>query len=249
MTLTKSRHNLGRLLALLFYTGAAAASDPYSCVRDLMPITELAAHQVHRSGVEKPFTLLQKYIVFPEVTRGRLSGFFVYSDDKAWYYDSVEGGQRLSDLKESDLKMYDLVAQPNGLETLTISYLPGYRMGKSIRGGPVVLGASVLPVFGAVISPSNRDLRMVYHNPSDSSEDELKEWFYSHASRKPASVKDVQVRRQLLHLATLAPKRGEKLWEPLRAELKVRKAWVKTHNVDEASFRKLARLMDTTCRE
>lgn len=249
MILTKNQLSLALACSLLLLTGAAAsAHEPFNCVRDLLPITGPAAFQVKRAGVEKPFAIAEKYIVFPEVKEGRLTGFYIYSGQKAKYYDSYEG-RLLTSLKEEDLTVYELIAQPDGLETVSIKYLPGYRAGESTQAGPVVLGSSILPVMGAVVSRDNLNIKSVYHDPSGVSEEELRHWIYQRMANPPASAREVKINRKLLHLGMLQGKSKTDLWEPLQTEFKARKNWVQTHNLDENAFRQLARLMSTSCRQ
>lgn len=248
MILTKNQHSLWVGLSL-FWAGALAHANPsFNCVRDLLPITGKAALHVKRSGVERPFSIADKYLVFPEVTSDRVTGFYVYAENKAAYYD-MAGDRMLEDFAVSDLTLYELVAQPNGLETVTIGWLPGFRTGKTVSQAPVVLGSTIMPVVGAVVSRDAAALNSVYYNPGDVHESDLQEWIYHRmGSRKPASVKDVVVKKKLLHLGTREVKSAGELQAPLKAELAARKAWVRSHNLDEESFRKLARLMDGTCR-
>jgi hypothetical protein len=222
-------------------------------VRDLMPITEQTAFQVKRKNVEKPFVVSDKYLVFPEVSKTEVTGFYVYGPGKAWYYDEVEEHdqrRQLTDLKSSgEYTLYSLVVQPEGLETLTLSYMPGYRDIETVANGPVVLGSSVLPVVGAIASREAKPFRMIYKNPGDLDETELKKWIFEHSSRRPAAATDIKITRSLAHLYTGQAKTDEQLWEPLREERQLRKHWVQTHNLDENAFRKLSRLLETSCKE
>ena len=251
MILTKNQHSRWLALGLsLFWAGAgstAAANPSFNCVRDLLPITGKAALHVKRSGVERPFSVSDKYLVFPEVSNDRVTGFYVYSDNKAAYYD-MAGDRALADFDGSDLTLYELVAQPNGLETIAIQLLPGFRSGKTVTQAPVVLGTTIMPVVGAVVSRGSSALKSVYSNPADVHESDLQEWIYQRMARRPASVKNVIIRRKLLHLSTRDEKSATELQAPLRAEMAARKAWVRSRNLDEESFRKLARLMDGACR-
>lgn len=224
MTLMKSRlkHSLFIFFTTCtsFYGGLARALDTFVCVRDLLPVTEPADFQAHRRGLEKPFIINSKYMVFPEVTRTSVAGFYIYSEDKAWYYDAVESedanARPLAEFKDGDLTLYDLVAQPAGLETITLHYMPG---------------------FG------------VYRNSADFEEHELKRWIFDHISPKPSSLKAIEVIHKMLRLTANKSKNAEALWRPLNDELKFRKSWVRNHNLDEQNFKQFSRLLDSSCRE
>ncbi len=243
------------LLLFILSEGRASALDTFACVRDLLPITEPAAFQSKRDHVERPFLLNEKYLVFPEVADKVVTGFYIYTADNAWYFDGLEGKaqpsirQALRLFKPGDHTLYEMIAQPTGLETITLLYMPGYGIEDTTKRGPVALGASFLPVIGGMMSRTNQNLISVYHNPADAHESELQQWVYEHSSRKPASVKEIEVPRKMMQLITLQPKKSELLLSPLKNEYKLRKRWVQTHNLDEGSFRTLSRLMQTTCQE
>ena len=194
-------------------------------------------------------------MVFPEVEGKTVTGFFVYREDKAWYFDALESKtppvarQALRTFKSGDHTLYEMIAQPTGLETITLLYMPGFGAEDTTKNGPVALGASFLPVIGGMMSRTNQNLITIYHNPSEVHETDLQQWIYEHSSRKPASVKEIEVQCKMMQLITLQPKNSVLLWAPIKAEYKLRKLWVQTHNLDESSFRTLSRLMQTTCQE
>jgi hypothetical protein len=253
MTLkTNQLKNLALTLVLLS-GGRVHALDAFECVRDLLPITAQAAFQGHRKDVEKPFMLSDKYMVFPEVRKGSVTGFFVYAAGNAWYYDSVEikdaaeKSRPLGDLKRTgEFSLYSLVAQPQGLETIVLQFMPAFVNRETNGGGPVMLGASVMPVVGAFISRPNEQLSAAYRNPAEVDEASLKKWVSEHSSRRPTSAMELD--HQLLHLATKRTKSKNELWEPILNEIKVRREWVQNHNLDEKSFQQLGRLMESTCK-
>ena len=250
-----------RLFAILLipisYSGRVGALDTFACVRDLMPITEQAEFQSHRPGLERPFLPSPMYMVFPEVANATVTGFYIYAPaGKAWYYDAVEAEesrskrQLIADLKpEAPHFLLNLVAQPNGLETVSLLYLPGFGEMETTGEGPVMLGSSVLPVIGAFVSRPNSQLRLVYHNPADVGENDLKKWIYARSSRKPAAVSEIEITRKMMHLTTQKAKSHDQLWLPIQNELKLRKLWVQGHNLDEEAFHRLSEIMQTTCRE
>ncbi len=243
-------------VSLIFQVQPAVALDAFACVRDLLPISTAASFQIKREAVESPFMAAADFIVFPEIEQNTLSGFFVYSATKASYFDTVQSKQNnatprpLSELLPTAMHtLYEMVAQPDGLETLTLQYLPGFETLESTHSGPVFLGSSLLPVIGAFVSRSGDSLRQVYNNPVEAGEGSLKKWIYGHTTRKPATAEEIQIRLQLMTLSTLHPKSPEQIREPLQNELKLRKRWLQSHNLDEAAFKKLTHAMETTCRE
>ena len=137
--------------------------------------------------------------------------------------------------------------------------MPGFGADRTTANGPVVLGASVLPVVGAFVSRPAAPLRQVYYDPRTVSDHDLKEWVYKQATdklaadkpstRKPSAVDEVQVPHQMMQLLTARPKSGDDLWKPLKAELALRKAWIQAHNLNESSFKSLSRLLQTSCKE
>lgn len=254
----KSLHRL-LLFILMFLTGGrASALDVFECVRDLMPISEQASFQAQRAGVEHPFMLDGRFMIFPEVKKGQITGFFVYtSSAQAFYYDAVRKTQldqkpvttAIRSLPKFENHVYQMTAQPSGIETMTLLFMPGYLVEDTTGHGPVVLGASVLPVVGAFISRKSDQLKTVYHNPADAHESDLQQWVYSRQARRPASVKEVEVPRVMVQLTNIEKKSLTELWAPLKAEFKVRKHWVQNHNLDENAFRQFNSVLRTTCRE
>jgi hypothetical protein len=85
----KSQLKAISLFAIYSLATSAHALDTFECVRGLMGVTEHANLQLGRRGVEKPF-FEGDYMVFPEVSKRKLAGFFIYRGDKAWHYDAVE---------------------------------------------------------------------------------------------------------------------------------------------------------------
>lgn len=250
---------LNLLLAFIFIPQLAGAEgfNTFACLRDLLPLTDRGTFQSQRTDVEKPFLRDDKYVIFPEVIKRKLSGFFVYDHAGAWYYDTVEVGlgtekktvpiSELADRKKRSV--FQMVAQPSGLETVTIYYMPDFDIAGSNSEGPVVLGSSVLPVIGAFVSrPEKYDY--VYQNPNLSNDDQLKDWIFKNSSgRRPANAEAVQISRQIVKLKTASHKDEKRLWQPLQQELKLRKNWIKNHNLDEKTFRDLSRTMDGSCKE
>lgn len=256
MTLMKKALKNLVLTYIVGHGGLARALDVFDCVRDLIPVTEQAAFQGRRKSVEKPFMLNGKFMVFPEIAGPSVAGFYIYSaGGKGVYYDAIEQQEPKPELRSlveippSDHSMYELVAQPNGLETITIRYMPGYGYNDTTGKGPMLLGATLLPVVGAFVSRSAESLHLVYHNPAGVDEADLKKWVYEHTSRRPANVNDIEIQHKILRLATKKPKTGAALTLPLQEEFKLRKTWVQNHNLDEASFKKLSRVMEGSCRE
>ena len=247
-------------LVLAFITlnaGHAFALETFECVRDLIPITEQAAFQSKRKQVEKPFMASEKYMAFPQVIKDAVTGFFLYSSGHAWYYDSVESAdpsvietpRSIADLKRTNqFTLFNLVVQPTGLETVTLQYMPGFGNNETTQGGPVILGSSLMPVVGAFMSRTNEQLAVVFRNPREVDNDDLKRWVYEHLSRKPAAEGDITIEHQLLHLATRKELTKAELWRPMMDELKLRKVWVQNHNLDEDTFKKFSRIMETTCK-
>ena len=240
----------------------ASGMNRFACLSDLLPLTSHALLQGYRKGFEEPFLVNAQYLVFPEVANGKLSGLFIFDSKHAWHYDSVAAAAESENepgampvtasipisalVFDSSQGIFDLVAQPNGLETVTVSYLPGFNPLATDKDGPVILGASVLPVVGAFVSrPEQR--RIAYFNPARATDGELKKWFLSHGSgRRPAENPTAEVKRTIrrLHLTKAAPND----WHPLQTELDLRRQWIQDHNLDEATFRQLSRVMESTCK-
>lgn len=240
-------------LALIGVVENVNALEAFECVRDLMPITAAASFQGRRKGVEKPFMLTPKFMAFPEVLNGTVTGFYVYSSGQAWYYDSIEDANKATKTfvelrKTNEFSLYSLVAQPLGLETVTLSFMPAFGGREANGGGPVMLGSSVLPVVGAMLSRPNEQLSVVYRNPKELGDEDLKRWIVEHSSRRPALANAIELDHQLVHLKTRKPKSKAALWAPLLNEIEVRKIWVQNHNIDEQNFKILSRLMESVCK-
>lgn len=237
---------LSRLVAtLLAWPLSASAYDPYHCLRELMPFTSHGTLRLKRKGVEQPF-MAANYIVFPEVAGRAVSGFYVYAAGKAWYYDSVMTPAGKLPIRGLTVErgVLDLVAQPNGLETVSIPYLPGFAANENEKEGPAVLGSSVLPVVGAVFSRPAR-ARAAYNSPADARESDLRSWMNRFGgARRPAA--DISLERTITRLAVATKSEGE-LWRPLRAELDLRRHWIQNNNLDERTFRDLTRAMRGPC--
>ncbi|MBX3022112.1 MAG: hypothetical protein KF799_10600 [Bdellovibrionales bacterium] len=245
--------NLGFALFLFWRSVTAAAPSAtfnrYHCLRDLMPITERGVFINQRKGVEDPFVVNNRHLVFPEVESGEVIGFYVYDETGAWHYDAVEskdGKQLIKDLKfDSSQGILELVAQPKGLETFSMTYLPGFNPKEPDQGGSVMLGSSVLPVVGAMISrplpPKN-----AFNNPATAYESDLRRWMSKHSSgRFPADDKKAEIKKTMRRLSLSG--RGD-AWAPLDNELKLRQQWIRTHNLDEQAFRSFTRIMDGSCK-
>lgn len=239
-------------LALLAPATAGAFSS-YDCLRALMPITDRASLQNKRQEVEAPFIVSDKFIVFPEISNGTVSGFFFYGPKGAAYYDAADKLGKTVHIGDLNFKsaegVYELVAQPGGLETVTVNYLPGFRLAPTGKDGPVVLGASVLPVIGALVSRPDLD-KSAYINPKNVNDSLVKKWMAERwEGRRPAAVDDIPVNSTILKLKTVQAKSAEDQWKPLKAELKLRKGWIQTHNLDEQSFKQLSLAMEGSCKE
>jgi hypothetical protein len=243
MILKTNRLNL--ILTILLGATAHAGTpkgSPFTCLKDILPLTDRGAYQSKRIDVETPFVRGNRFLVFPEVVKRKVTGFFVYDENSAWYYDTAVIGTAgkkievpIAGLDErKPAKIFQMVAQPAGLETVTIFYQPGFERDDTNKEGPVMLGSSVLPVVGAIVSrPESYDF--VYRNPEPS------------AGRSPAGVPALPV--EMVTLKTASPKSEKRLWQPLHEELRLRKAWIKEHNLDEVTFKDLSRALDSSCRE
>ncbi|MGE4130699.1 MAG: hypothetical protein AB7F86_03630 [Bdellovibrionales bacterium] len=239
---------------IIFFSGPSGhAYTEFECLRDLMPITDRANFQTKRVDVEEPFLVGDNWIIFPEVINQVVAGFFFYGLNSAKYYDAVERPpgkiKHIGDLKYVAREgLYELVAQPDGLETVAIRYLPGFQVESAGRNGPVMLGASVLPVVGAFVSRPEL-IKTSYHNPTAVNENDLKEWMASRMARRPASLDDVKIEKSILRLKTVEKKSADQLWRPIRAELKLRRKWIQSHNLDDKSFKELSLTMASSCKE
>ncbi len=249
---------LSFFLILFSFPSASTGAEgfnTFACLRDLLPLTDHGAYQRKRRDVERPFITGDKYIVFPEVRARKVTGFYVYDRGGAYFYDTIEireeGGIRtlpISGLVEAkERPLYQMVAQPGGLETMTIFYMPGFKVGETNSNGPVALGASVLPVVGAFISrPEKYDY--VYQSPQDISDSRLQEWLVKHkGGRAPAS--EQKIARQIVSLSLKVRKNENELWRPLKQELRLRRAWIGNHNIDNQTFKEIRRAMDGSCKE
>jgi hypothetical protein len=256
--LTKSQLSFVLFLLMSFDVRAATtALSRYECLRDFMNVADRGAFHVQRKFFEGPRLLQGKYIVFPEVGAGRVTGFFLYDEKSAWYFDGVELGGRAVEMGEvkadSQLGVLMMTAQPNGLETVTVPFLPGFSLYDSDTDGPVALGSSVLPVVGAFVSrPGQR--KISYYDPSQSTDTEVMDWLGRHTSpRGPAAAGGdggkKELPRTLVKMVVMHAKTGDALWLPLKTELKIRRAWVQGHNLDQQTFKKLRRAMESSCGE
>lgn len=252
MTLKTNLRNI-LFVTLSIASLRAEAYNAFECLRDLMPITDRATVQTKRGDVEEPFIVDGKYVVFPEISNGTVTGFFFYGAKSAAYYDAAEVKGKIKSIGDMSFRrdegIYDLVAQPAGLETVTVHYLPGFRLAPTGGDGPVVLGASVLPVVGAFVSRPDIE-KLAYNNPKSFTDSAVKKWMSEHMTeRRPASVDDIVINSTILKLKTLQVKSGDALMKPLRQELKLRKAWVQSHNLDEKAFKQLTLTMEGSCKE
>jgi len=253
MTLKTNRLSAAILILVLFILGPLQTrASSFECLRDLMPITDRAAVQSKRDGVEEPFIVNEKYIVFPEVSNGTVTGFFFYGVKSAAYYDAAEIKGRTVSLGDLTFKsadgIYELVAQPAGLETVTVSLLPGFKIAPTSKEGPVVLGASVLPVIGAFVSRPEL-AKSAYLNPKSMNDIVIQKWMGDRMDRRPASVEDIKINSTILKLKTIQSKDQDDLMQPLRTELKLRKTWIQTHNLDEKAFKQLTLTLEGSCKE
>lgn len=213
-----------------------------------MPITDRGVFLNKRKNVEDPFVINGRYIVFPEAEERKVQGFFVYDRKGAWHYDAVDvnGKTLLKDLAyDSARGILEMIAQPSGLETVTMTYLPGFDPKETDNDGPVMLGSSVLPVVGAMISrPAQR--KNAYYNPTTAYESDLRRWMSNHSTgRQPATDKTQDVKKTIVRL--IASERKD-VWQPLDHELKLRREWIETHNLDEMAFREFSRVMESSCK-
>lgn len=229
----------------------AWAFNEFECLRDMLPVTTHASFQSQRKGVEPPFMLEDKYMVFPEVRDKKVTGFYIYDQTTAWYYDAIQSGKALAEpilaLNQKGKVLYQMVVQPNGLETVTIYFMPGFDARQTNQEGAVVLGVSVLPVVGAFVSRPEK-AEQAYQNPGGFSEDELKSWVFQNMSgRKPASAAQVKLNKQLVKLIAQTKKPKEELYAPLRRELILREKWIESKNLDDQTFKKFNRTLQTTC--
>lgn len=239
------------LILVAFISVDAWAFNEFDCLRDMLPVTSHGTFQSKRKGVEPPFMIEDKYMVFPEVRAKKVTGFYIYDHDNAWYFDAIQSGQApaepIASLNQKGKVLYQMVVQPNGLETLTIYYMPGFDARRTNQNGAMVLGASVLPVVGAFVSrPEKADY--FYQNPSSFSDDELKGWvFHNMSGRKPASANQVSLNKQMVKLIAKSAKVKDDLYGPLKRELELREKWIESKNLDDQTFKSFNRALQTTC--
>jgi hypothetical protein len=103
-------------------------------------------------------------------------------------------------------------------------------------------------VVGSFMSRTNAQLTVIYHNPTGVDDEVLKQWVYDHTTRRPASLKDLELDRQILHLAIKKKLEEKALWAPLKRELELRKSWIQNHNLDERTFRQFSHIKETSCK-
>ncbi len=250
---TLKTNPLSLLLFLLVWGPQAFAFNEFDCLRDMIPVTAHSALQVKRKGVEQPFMLDDNHMVFAEVHKKTVTGFYVYTRGGSWYYDAIQAGDEqpvepISALSKHGKILYQMVVQPAGLETVTLYFMPGFDARETNHEGPVMLGASVLPVVGAILSrPEKADF--MYQDPRAVSEQELKGWVYRNMSgRKPASVDALQLQKKIVKLRTKQAKSAEHMRAILANELKLREKWVEDRNLDDRTFRSLNHALQTTCK-
>jgi len=237
------------LLTLIFYIEGASALNAFQCLRDIMDVTSRSSLQMKRKQVEEPFVSNGKFLVFPFIEKGRVSGFYVYDSTSAYYYDLVDGAL-LRDLKPSRQDgILEMVAQPNGIDTVTIWYLPEFDPRETNRSGPVALGSSVLPVVGAFVSRPS-PIRISYFNPLTAEKKELRQWLnHRTQARDIAKANDAEeLSRTIRKLGTSRKMDEKELWRPLLDEVRIRKEWIQSHNLDSESFRPVARAIAGPCR-
>lgn len=249
-------HNAYRkiiIIACLVAGVNASAASTYDCLRELMPLTERGNYQPKRKSVEAPFVVDGNYLVFPDISGGQLSGFYFYKGSQAWHFDAVVVNGKKKQISElqykNEIGMIKLVAQPEGLETVALYYMPGYDPYSGNKEGPVMLGASVLPVVGALVSRPNK-AKLHYVDPKQATDDRLKAWIFNQSTgRKPASADDIKLNQTLMHMASQEKMDESALWKPIKEELYLRRNWLKISNLDDATFRKFTHAMQTTCKE
>lgn len=253
MTILKTSLRSSLLIFAAAASSQAFAFSTMNCLRDLIPLTERGAFQRSRKSVERPFFVNDKFLIFPEIDNTRLQGFFVYANDRAWYFDAVKIGSRttkISDLTFSrENGILELVAQPEGLETISIFYMPGYDPNESRSKNSVVLGSAVLPVVGSLVM-TKPQAQPIYYNPKQATKEELQAWVAKHSGgRHPADIRSVVINQKLAKLVSTEKISGDQLWAPLKQEFNLRRAWVKNNNLDEETFRRFGHVMETSCKQ
>ncbi len=223
MILKTKALNLFILLTTL--NAGAEGFKTFECLRDMMPLTDRGSFQRTRVGVERPFVSGGKFIVFPEVVAKKVTGFYVYDAKGAYYFDSISSRENgvlqikaIGSLTRSQqFPIYQMTAQPGGLETVTIFFTPGLNFGQTNSAGPVYIGASVMPVIGALISRPDQ-YNYVYEDPTEVPEERLAAWIaHEQRGRGPASAEPrAPMARQIVSLSTKSPKQEAQLWPPLR---------------------------------
>lgn len=240
-------------LIFLFITAPQAfAYNEFDCLRDMIPVTSHGTFQAKRKGVEPPFMVDDGHMIFPEVAKKAVTGFYIYTRDGGWYYDSVQAAGKpvepIAALSQQGKVLYQMVVQPAGLETVTLYYMPGFDARETNREGPVMLGSSILPVVGAFVSRPEK-VDFVYQNPKQVSEDELKGWVYRNmGGRKPASANQIALSKRIVKLSTKNAKDQDAVFAPMKHELALRHEWVENRNLDDQTYRSLTRVMQTTCK-
>jgi hypothetical protein len=231
MTLKTSLRSI--LISWLCLLCTSVMADDIACLRELLPVSDKVTIHGERKGWEKPFLVNDKFIVFPEVKEGKVTGFYVYGKKRGQYYDLVQSPSkkvlRRTGLTELALgTIYDMVAQPEGLETVTIAFAPALKSIPSRTPSSAALGASMLPVVGAFVAlQEKQDSRPVYVWP-----DPLQ------SENKP---------RKLLQLASSSTKSAQELLEPVQNELEIRKKAIQKANLDDATFKDLSRILQHSC--
>ena len=253
------------LICLVTLSAGAGAeiANRFECLKTLLPLTKDRADVIRPDGTEPPFMINENYLAFAAAEKGRVAGFYVYDHDQAWYYDTVErpgGAPGRTPLKalraDRDSGVIELTAQPNGLETIAISHLPGFGPNflavEATYANTAILGASVLPVVGAFIPhPKGRDL--AYHDPRRVKPRDLETWFTRQGlvatERTSTSDHEGSIARTILKLAVGTAKTPRELWAPLDREIERRRAWVKQNNIDLVTFGGLNKAMQNGCRQ
>lgn len=207
---------------MVFSLSARASNQSYNVIDCLRELIEISDHGVfkNRKGFEQPVSLSREFLAFPEIRNNKLNGFYIYNRDAAFYYDAVEfpDGQRVA-IKElaykEEVGIYRMTAQPLGLETVSIDYLPGFDPDKNGRQ---------------------------YNSPALQPERVVKKWMFP-------EQKDAEIKHTLLRLLSQGSKTPEQLWAPVHEEKKMRRSWIQRHNLDQAAFRNLNRVLEGVCRE
>jgi hypothetical protein len=221
------------LILIACCTCARARADDLACLRELLPITDKVSTHGDRKDWEKPFLVNDNFIVFPEVKDGKVSGFYVYGKKRGQYYDVAQSPSKkilkrttLAELTQGAI--YDMVAQPEGLETVTIAFAPQLKNIPSRTPSSAALGASMLPVVGALMALQEKPESRTVYTPPDPHQTEGKT-------------------RKLMQLGTATIKSQEEIFEPVKQELELRKKWLQKANLDDATFKDLNRILQHSC--